>query len=366
MGLEKAILMMLLSFLNLFKRWMPIQDNKITFISLTSDKLEQDFKEIDTLLRAKGCYDIHYNLTLFKKTLKGDFLYMLNCLKQLVEINTSRLIILNDNNFVVTKFKREGTQVLQIWHACGAVKKFGNQIQRQYPIQNYDYVMSNSEAWKHAYAEAFGVQEDQVIISGMPRADALVSEIKRNEYKQSFYAKYPQLRDKYIILYAPTFRGNIINGLRYEAFDVEKVIEQLPEDMVIVYKMHPLLKSVFADNARLINANDEELYMLMCASDCMISDYSSILFDYSLLGKKIICYTSDYSEYDKTIGFNIDYKNEMPCNICTSEKAVIQELLQKEEIYQEKLNYFQKKYMPFTDGRNAHRICEFIAKLLEK
>ena len=99
---------------------------------------------------------------------------MLNCFRQLYEINTSKLIILNDNNFVVTKFKRKGTYVLQTWHACGAIKKFGNQLTtRQYPVKNYDVVLANSSYWTQAYSEAFGVKQEQIAITGMPRVDVL-------------------------------------------------------------------------------------------------------------------------------------------------------------------------------------------------
>ena len=51
--------------------------------------------------------------------------------------------------------------MLQVWHACGAVKKFGNEIDRQYEIKNYDYVLSTSDEWKPVYAKAFGVDEHQ-------------------------------------------------------------------------------------------------------------------------------------------------------------------------------------------------------------
>ena len=59
--------------------------------------------------------------------------------------------------------KPKNVKVLQIWHACGAVKKFGNQIKRQYPVQNYDYVLCNAEYWKDPYSQAFNVEKDQPV-----------------------------------------------------------------------------------------------------------------------------------------------------------------------------------------------------------
>ena len=79
-------------------------------------------KLIDDLLKKENKYHIHYNLIEFEKNLLGDFKYFLNCLKQLVEYKKSALIIINDNNYVISHCKPQGTKVLQVWHACGAIK----------------------------------------------------------------------------------------------------------------------------------------------------------------------------------------------------------------------------------------------------
>ncbi|MEG0273541.1 MAG: CDP-glycerol glycerophosphotransferase family protein [Longicatena sp.] len=364
MGLKKAVLTCLLQVCNFFFRMCSIKQNRITFISLTADHLEQDFLEIDKLLREDNKYDLHYNLIVFKKTLKDDFMYMLNCIRQLYEINVSKLIILNDNNFVVSTFKREGTYVLQTWHACGAIKKFGNQIERQYPVRNYDGVLANSTYWKDAYHEAFGVKQEQVIITGMPRVDKLCDEEIVSSYKERFYEKYPQYRDQYKVLYAPTFRGNIIKGLRYDDLDLASVMFQLPSDYVMFYKMHPLLADAsLKEGERIVNVSHEDLYMLLCACDCLITDYSSILFDYSLLGKKAICYASDYEDYQQTIGFNVQYQKEMPSKICTNEQELIEQL--SECSFDEgKMKKFQEMFMPFDDGGNAKRVYAHIQKVM--
>ena len=261
MGLAKMVLTAMLSICNLFRFLTPIKANKITFISMTADHLKHDFLALDRCLKKRGGYDLHYNLIVFKKSLLDDFRYMLNCFRQLYEINTSKLIILNDNNFVVTKFKRKGTYVLQTWHACGAIKKFGNQLTtRQYPVKNYDVVLANSSYWTQAYSEAFGVKQEQIAITGMPRVDVLTNQAYVYHQQALFDEKYPQLKNRYKILYAPTFRGNVIDGLRYDTIDFEKLLAQLPKDTVILYKMHPLLKNIsLGEQERFLNVSDEEL-----------------------------------------------------------------------------------------------------------
>ena len=155
MGLSKIILNIALKIVDILTFYIHPKKNHITFISLTQSELSSDFKLIDKQLRHENKYDIHYILLMFEKNLWGDFKYFLNCLKQLVEIKKSSLVILNDNNYVISHMKPKNVKVLQIWHACGAVKKFGNQIKRQYPVQNYDYVLCNAEYWKDPYSQAF-------------------------------------------------------------------------------------------------------------------------------------------------------------------------------------------------------------------
>ncbi len=70
--------------------------------------------------------------------------------------------------------KPNNAKVLQIWHACGAVKKFGNQIKRQYPVHNYDYVLCNADIWKEPSHKLWG-KKNQVLVTGMPRIDTLLN-----------------------------------------------------------------------------------------------------------------------------------------------------------------------------------------------
>ena len=314
MGLSKIILNVALWVVDVLTFYVHPKKNRITFISLTQSELSGDFKLIDKQLRHENKYDIHYILLKFEKNLWGDFKYFLNCLKQLVEIKKSSLVILNDNNYVISHMKPTNVKVLQVWHACGAVKKFGNQIKRQYPVRNYDYVLCNAEYWKEPYSQAFGVNTNQVLVTGMPRIDTLLNRNERDE----FFLKYPELKDKKLCLYAPTFRGNIIDGFKIQSFDFTKV-----KDYVVLYKFHPLLGDIQCNGG--VNMNKEDLYTLMQVSDCLISDYSSVIFDYSLLNKPMISYIPDVKEYKHNIGLNIDF-DDFPGPVCTDEDQLVKAL----------------------------------------
>ena len=108
--------------------------------------------------------------------------------------------------------------------------------------------------------------------------------------------------------------------------------------------------------------NEEDLYTLFTVSDCLISDYSSILFDYSLLNKKMIAYIDDIDEYDKTIGLNVDLRKDFCGPICKDEEELANAI--KSENKDQRIKSFQKKYMYYTDGKNTTRVIKLIDKLM--
>lgn len=364
MGLSKFILNICLKLVNLFTFWMKPEKGRVTFISLTSDSLTNDFALIDEQLKKDGGYKIHYDLLKFKKNLWGDFLYFLNCLRQLTEMKRSELVIINDNNYVISTMKPPHTKVVQVWHAAGAVKKFGNQIRRQYPVKNYDRVLCSSDYWKECYSEAFGIEKENVVSTGTCRVDLLLDEDHMKKELEKFYVKHPQLRNKKILLYAPTFRGNIIDGMYTVDFDGNSIIQALDDEWILVNKLHPLLQKHIAASDRNLDLSDEDLYTLMAASTAMISDYSSVIFDYSLLKKPMISYVPDLETYEHTIGLNIPYLKDFPGAIAKKESDVIQAVQNLNQYDYQKLERFQKKYISHTDGQNTRRVAGLIKKLM--
>lgn len=224
MGSMKIIVNIILRVVNVFVGFFSIKNNQVAFVSLEANKLESDLKLIYDKLSQDHSFVlktvlINYN----KKNLINNFLYLLNCIKQIYVINTSKIVLITDNNYVISNFKREGVKVIQIWHATGAIKKFGNAIKREYPIKNYDYVIANSVYWKVPYQEAFNVNKENVVVTGMPRVDHLVDQNYIEKTKLKLLNKYPLLKNKRVILYAPTFRGNIYQGMKSVDFDAKKL-----------------------------------------------------------------------------------------------------------------------------------------------
>lgn len=362
--IEKTVLKVILGIVYVFVRFMRINDHQVAFVSLESSHLESDLLLIYEQLKKDSQLKIKKILIGYdKNNLIQDFFYMLNCLKQVVIINTSKVVLIRDNNYVISTYKRKGVHVIQVWHACGAIKKFGNAIEREYPIRNYDYILSNSDYWKKPYSEAFSVAEDQVITTGMPRVDHLCQQDYLDTARKRLYTKYPQLKDKKILLYAPTFRGNIYKGFRAVAFDAAKVMDSLGEDYLLIYKFHPLLKNTkLTKHERILNMNHEDTHDLFTISDALISDFSSIIFDYSLLNRPMYFFVPDLNEYLHDLGCFVDYQT-MPGAICYSEDELIKAV---QEQHRYDLEQFRNQFFTYQDGKNIQRVVKLIDQIIKK
>lgn len=364
MGIQKTILNFILTIESFFLSFLKIKKERITFISLESEKLELDFKKIYDELNQEE-FDVRLCLIKYHKDLWGQFLYFINCMKQLYYIYTSRIIILHDNNYVVSHFKREGVVVLQVWHACGAIKKFGNVIDRQYPIANYDYVLATSSYWKEPYSQAFSVKSENVLPIGMPRTDELFNNNWLEEKRKDLYFRYPQLKDKKIILYAPTFRGNIYKGFSAIEFDALKILEQLDSQYVILYKYHPLMGNYqLPDHPRIINMNHEDTHALFSITDYLISDYSSIVFDYMILKKPLIFFTPDLEEYSQSLGVFVNLEN-LGYPICYSEEEIVSSICQY-QVSQKQMEDMKDLFFTYQDGESTTRVIRFMRGIIHE
>ena len=364
MGLQKLILNIILGFLNIFVKRFKIKENQVAFVSLESKYLDSDMKLIYDVLKQDQQLNLKKVVIEYdQQGIKQNFLYMLNCIQQLFVINTSKVVIIRDNNYVVSTFKREGVNVIQVWHACGAIKKFGNALARKYPIKNYDYVIANSSYWKKPYSEAFSVKEENVVVTGMPRVDCLFDDNYLKVSKNKLLAKYPMLKNKKIILYAPTFRGNIYQGFSMLPFDGEKLINSFDENTYLIYKLHPLLKNVcLPQHPRIIDMFNEDTHELFALSDMLISDFSSIVFDYSILNKPMYFYVPDLNDYLKDVGCYVN-ADLFPGKICKTIDELIQGI-QKKEVGD--LEAFKNMFFEYQDGKNTKRVVDLIYDILKK
>lgn len=366
MKIKKAIIYIVLSICRLFQVFTKINPEKITFISLESKKLTGDFKMISRALEddEQHEYKLNYIMVKFEKNLWGNIKYFFACIRMLFAINTSHLVILDYNNYVVSKFKRRGVKVLQLWHASGAIKKFGNESNRDYKINHYSYVICNTKYFVEPYARAFNVNPKRVKVTGVPRTDQLFSKRAINKNRKKMYELFPETKGKKIVLYAPTFRGRLMSGFRDGDINLDEIQNQLGNEYVVLYKMHPLVENKIVSNSEhVICCNGISIRRVFSIVDYLISDYSAIIIDFSTFLKPMLFYVPDLDNYRKEVGLYVDYENEMPGPICTKETDVIA-AIKNEAFDYEKIKEFRDKMFRYHDGKSLNRVLKLIDKIM--
>ena len=367
MKLKSIVLTIILALFYPFTFLFRVHQNRITFISLEHDNLSKDFKILHDELNAKQEYEIKPLLFKFQPTFLGQLQYGLACIQQLFVLQSSKLVIIDYNNFVISKFlHRKEVKVLEIWHATAALKNFGNCVQRDYEIKNYDYAIANSDFYKGVYAQAFNLPEENVLVTGIPNNDKIFDDHFVQDTKVRLLEKYPVLANKKVITYAPTFRGRISTYFKEAKIDLARVHQALGEDYVIIYKAHPLISgSAYENNPHVLFIEEEPISSIFCVTDVLITDYSAIAVDWMVFDKPIIAYVPDFKSYSKKPGLTIDYLQEFPGAVTFNEGELIQALQATDSTsYQKERALFFKKTYNYCDGKATERVLKVIENLM--
>lgn len=367
MKLKSIVLTVILALFYPFTFLFRVHQNRITFISLEHDNLSKDFKILHDELSAKQEYEIKTLLFKFQPTFLGQLQYILACIQQLFVLQSSKLVIIDYNNFVISKFPhRKEVKVLEIWHATAALKNFGNCVQRDYEIKNYDYAIANSDFYKGVYAQAFNLPEENVLVTGIPNNDKIFNDHFVQDTKARLLEKYPVLANKKVITYAPTFRGRISTYFKEAKIDLARVHQALGEDYVIIYKAHPLISgSAYENNPHVLFIEEEPISSIFCITDVLITDYSAIAVDWMVFDKPIIAYVPDFKSYSKKPGLTIDYLQEFPGAVTFNEGELIQALQATDSTsYQKERALFFKKTYNYCDGKATERVLKVIEDLM--
>ena len=279
-------------------------------------------------------------------------------------------IFLNDNLLPLAYMHTEGQQIIQLWHGAGAFKRFGLSTEEDPNVRK-----QVAEANKHVthlfvtstqiipyYSEAFAIPTDRIYATGIPVLDAYFDEEDKKRRAENVYRQYPVLRDKKVLLYAPTFRAKAEeNAQLLEKFDIAKICQTLGDDWYVLVKLHPKFPS---ENITLhehcLNMTDysdiTDLYMV---ADCLVTDYSSTVVEYVLLDKPIILFAYDLDKYDR--GFYRDYRSTVPGDIAYSTEELLQ-LLQKNVDNAQKRQDFAKLQYDYIEGGSLERVFAILQK----
>lgn len=293
-----------------------------------------------------------------------------------------KCVFLTDNfDPVYAHQPRKGTKVIQLWHACGAFKKWGfstldlawggsRRDMLRFPMHNtYTDVFVSAEGVIPCYAEAFRCSERRIKAFGTPRTDIYFDKEFVNSQRAELLKKFPQIGDRKIILYAPTFRGNSPDTAYNEnPLDYGKLKEAFGDEYVLVLKLHPFTAKKYSlteeetekygDDFVFDGSNFIKIETALCAADILIADYSSLIFEYSLLEKPMLFYAYDLDEYDRDRSFYFDYKSFIPGKLVLNNDEII-EAIKEGNFKMDRIPAFREKFMGACDGECTKRIAEY-------
>lgn len=176
-------------------------------------------------------------------------------LKSIYHLATASTVLV-DTYFgflAVTNF-RPGTSVIQLWHAAGAIKHFGlmdpsNEARSQRAMDRFqsvydrfDYTVVGSEKMADTFKQSFGITDDRILRTGVPRSDLLFDADLKQRIYERIQLKYPNLNDRKIILYTPTFREEQFSNYQLE-LDIKQLYKQFSDEYVLFVKLHPAVSN---------------------------------------------------------------------------------------------------------------------------
>lgn len=357
-------LKLLANIIYFFIKLFPIKE-QIVMISRQSNNITLDFKLIKDRMNEK--YNNIKIVVLCKKLddgIKNKVLYCIHMLKIMYYLATSKICIVDSYCIPVSILKhKKKLKIIQIWHASGAVKKFGYQIldkkegsnslvaQLMCMHKNYNYVIAPSEITKNIFSEAFNIQREKIIKLGLPRLEYIIN--PKYDKSVEIYKQYPHLKNKKNILYIPTFRKD--NNINLVDNVIQTKIDKNKYNLII--SLHPLDKTN-VPSEYLIDKKYSSFDLIKIA-DYIITDYSVLSIEASILEKPIFLLLKDLKYYEQNRGLNINLQKELPSFVCEN-FVEIMDKIDKKEYNMKELSNYKNKYIEIDINNVLDKLIKFI------
>ena len=325
--------------INLLKIFVRTDQKMILFVSYGGKKYDDSPKAIFEYISNSKKYKDYKCVWAFedinKLHLQGAEIVKIDSIKYYITVLKAKYWVSNTSVKRGLTFTKQDSVYLNTWHGT-PIKKLGHDINNNSKafksIGNYDDVdimLAQSNYEVEIFSRAFLIPKEKFLICGLPRNDELVhaSAVDKNTIKHKMGIK----NSKKIILYAPTFRDDD-RDKEYSNFiappiDLKKWKDLLGHDYILMIRAHHEVSKILGLETVddfVVNVSDyQNLNDLMIISDLLISDYSSIFFDYSILNKPMICFAYDYEKYKNERGMYLNLEEELPGEIYTNEDQLI-------------------------------------------
>ena len=361
---------------------------KVTIISRQSNKPSLDVAGLAGYLSSSH-EDVQVTVLCRNLERSNKLIYALHLLRQMWHISNSAAVVLDGYCIPASVLDhRRATKFIQMWHALAAVKKFGYQtldrpggrsseiarIMRMH--KNYDVVVCPGERTGHFFCQAFNTDESKLAYYGLPRIDHILrGDAKAEEIRRTY--SLPEVKE--ILLYVPTFRKG-------EPVPLEELARAIPGDrFCLVVRLHPLYGEYTGGGSagdgapegdgpdgaredetplRIIVDREYTSYDWLHVADRVITDYSALGVEASLLDKPLYFYVYDIDAYENNVGLNLDPRKELPgASAETAEKLAG---LLTEDYDLDALRQFRQRYITVDTDNCTEKLGEYIYGIAEK
>ncbi len=347
-------------------RVLPIKKGLVVMATRKSSSLEGNFSYIYEELVSRNIHvELYFLQKLSVKTWLSHPRWLAQC----------EVLILDDYYRPIHSLRiRKGTRVIQVWHAAGAFKKFGfsqvgapsgNSYRKERRAhKNYTDVVVSSSYVIGKYAEAFGVPECKIHPLGLPRSDFFFDTNRHDTIIANLKQKYHIFQNnKRKILYAPTFRGDMLERKQFTCPLDFSLLKSVLDTSVLIVKLHPAVEDTIFVPEELqncvIDLSSEPIEELMILADLLITDYSSIIFEYSLLYRPMIFFPYDLDIYLDHVGLYEEYRSLVPGEIAMNMGELVTILAKDTPVDIGQLYKFNIMYHEHKDGQATKRFVDY-------
>ncbi len=346
----------------------------IMFMSEQSTTISTNLKAVKDRMISRGMDKDYVIVESYRSSVTNPRMGLRSWMDTLRKMAMSDIIFLDDHAPVLDwLIVDKDTMIVQLWHAGAGFKSSGYSrwghtgCPAPYGChRQYKYGISGSRNISHFFSEVWGINDSQVLPTGMPRIDEFLDENYRKKKTKEIYEKFPICKNKKVILFAPTYRGTNKKNAHYpyELIDFRRLYELCGDEYVVLFKMHPWVadavpveeqyKDRFADASRYPNIND-----LFYFTELLITDYSSNIFEYSLMRKPMLFFAFDEIQYSFSRGFHRDYEESAPGKICHTFEEVLKAVEEKDFEYP-KVEEYVEKHFDYIDSHACDRVIDWI------
>lgn len=351
---------------------LPIQKKKFLFISKLSTTPPPDFQILERAIKEE-IEDA--KVVILSKKMHPYRKYIAHMFRQMFHLATSSVVFLDRSCLTVhVLHHKKNLRVVQMWHAIGAMKKFGyanidtpegqpkDLAESLYMHRGYTDILISSFAFINDFIEGFGIDESKAeeIMHEipLPRCDFLTDKLKMKEKRENFIKTYPRLNERINILYCPTYRKSMpLKSVARKGFE-DLALELDPQKYNLIYSPHPLGRVKVIEDV-ILNI-EAPTFELLSVADIVVTDYSAILYEAGLAKLPVYVYAYDWDNYSHDRPLNIDIEKEIPLPFKTNAKDLI-EAINNEEFEPSAFESFINKYVKLPKDKTC---CQEIIDLV--